>query len=399
MIEPEPAWSTSSGYRPCRRSPRPRPAFASARAVPCAALGENAALKKAWPGVVEAANLIGSDQIQGRCTIVGNLCNASPAADSVPAMVAAGAKAAVVGPKGKRTIAVEDVVTGPGKTSLKKGEVIEAITLPKPAPKSGDAYLRFIPRTEMDIAVVSAGVCLTLGPKGVVKKARVALGAVAADRAAGAGRGQGDRRHQARRCGARANSPPRAKPRASRSTTNAARSNSEPRWRACSRAVRPESPISVQGDNDVRRNSRSDHDQRRRGRVSSARPRETLLDVLRNRLGLTGAKEGCGTGDCGACSVTVDGRLVCSCLVLGAEAEGREVTTVEGLSAGGKLHPLQTQIHRARGAAMWHLHAGLSGCGEGVARPQPRSRTKKRSATRWPATCAAAPDTTRSSAR
>lgn len=73
-------------------------------------------------------------------------------------------------------------------------------------------------------------------------------------------------------------------------------------------------------------------------------PRETLLDVLRNRLGLTGAKEGCGTGDCGACSVTVDGRLVCSCLVLGAEADGREVTTVEGLSTGGKLHPLQSQF-------------------------------------------------------
>lgn len=73
-------------------------------------------------------------------------------------------------------------------------------------------------------------------------------------------------------------------------------------------------------------------------------PRETLLDVLRNRLGLTGAKEGCGTGDCGACSVTVDGRLVCSCLVLGAEAEGREVTTVEGLSTGGQLHTLQTKF-------------------------------------------------------
>jgi carbon-monoxide dehydrogenase medium subunit len=153
--------------------------FRIGAAVPSAVLGENAALRKAWPGVVEGANLIGSDQIQGRCTIVGNLCNASPAADSVPAMVAAGAKAVVVGPKKKRTIAVEDVVTGPGRTSLKKGEVIEAITLPKPAPKSGDAYLRFTPRTEMDIAVVSAGVSLTLGPKGVVKKARVVLGAVA----------------------------------------------------------------------------------------------------------------------------------------------------------------------------------------------------------------------------
>ena len=71
---------------------------------------------------------------------------------------------------------------------------------------------------------------------------------------------------------------------------------------------------------------------------------ETLLDVLRNRLGLTGAKEGCGTGDCGACSVTVDGRLVCSCLVLGAEVEGRKVGTIEGLADGSKLHPLQTKF-------------------------------------------------------
>jgi aerobic carbon-monoxide dehydrogenase small subunit len=73
-------------------------------------------------------------------------------------------------------------------------------------------------------------------------------------------------------------------------------------------------------------------------------PGESLLDVLRNRLGLTGAKEGCGTGDCGACSVTVDGRLVCSCLVLGAEAEGRSITTVEGMSSNGKLHPLQSKF-------------------------------------------------------
>jgi carbon-monoxide dehydrogenase medium subunit len=153
--------------------------FRIGASVPCAQLGRSAALKKAWPGVVEAANLIGSDQIQGRCTVSGNLCNASPAADSVPALIAAGAKAAIVGPKGRRTVAVEKVVTGPGSTSLKKGELIEAIILPKRAPKSGDAYLRFIPRTEMDIAVVSAGVNLTLGAKGVIKQARVVLGAVA----------------------------------------------------------------------------------------------------------------------------------------------------------------------------------------------------------------------------
>ncbi|MER9597776.1 MULTISPECIES: xanthine dehydrogenase family protein subunit M [unclassified Mesorhizobium] len=153
--------------------------FSIGAAVPCAVLGESAALKKAWPGVVEAAKLIGSKQVQGRCTIVGNLCNASPAADSVPALVAAGAKASVVGPAGRRTIPVESVPTGPGKTSLAKGEIIEAILLDKRPPGSGDAYLRFIPRTEMDIAVVSAGVNLTLDERGVVKSARVALGAVA----------------------------------------------------------------------------------------------------------------------------------------------------------------------------------------------------------------------------
>ncbi|MGH6853850.1 MAG: FAD binding domain-containing protein [Aestuariivirga sp.] len=148
-------------------------------AVSCAELGENKALVKAWPGVVEAANLIGSKQVQGRCTIAGNMCNAGPAADSVPAMVAANATAKIAGPKGKRTIPVAAVAVGPGKTSLKRGEIVEAILLPKRATRSGDAYLRFIPRTEMDIAVVSCGISLTLDAKGLVKDARVSLGAVA----------------------------------------------------------------------------------------------------------------------------------------------------------------------------------------------------------------------------
>ena len=154
--------------------------FTIGAAVPGVALEENAALVKAWPGVVEAANLIGSKQVQGRCTMVGNLCNASPAADSVPALIAANAKVVISGPKGKRTIPVEQVPVSPGRTSLKKGEIIESILLPKRPSNSGDAYLRFIPRTEMDIAVVSAGINLELDGKGVIKAARVALGAVAA---------------------------------------------------------------------------------------------------------------------------------------------------------------------------------------------------------------------------
>lgn len=153
--------------------------FEIGAAVSGSELGENTVLKKAWPGVVEAANLIGSKQVQGRCTMAGNLCNASPAADSVPAMVAAAAKVRIVGQKGKRIVAVEDIPVGPGRNSLKKGEIIEAVLLPKRPPRSGDAYLRFIPRTEMDIAVVSAGVSLSLDGKGTIRDARVSLGAVA----------------------------------------------------------------------------------------------------------------------------------------------------------------------------------------------------------------------------
>jgi len=158
-----------------KKTPR---GFRIGASVSGAKLSANKAVCKAWPGVVEATNLIGSDQIQGRATMVGNLCNASPAADSVPAMIAAGAKAVIVGKGKRRTVPVEKVVTGPGTTSLKKNEVIEAITLPKADSRTGDAYLRFTPRTEMDIAVVGVGICLTL-ERGKVKKARVSLGAVA----------------------------------------------------------------------------------------------------------------------------------------------------------------------------------------------------------------------------
>ncbi len=148
-------------------------------AVSCAAMGEHAGLAAMWPGVVEAANLIGSTQIQNRATIAGNLCNASPAADSVPALVAAGATARIVGPGGSRDVTVADVPTGPGETGLAGDEMIESIFLPAQAAQSGDAYLRFIPRTEMDIAVVGAGINLTLDAGGTCTAARVALGAVA----------------------------------------------------------------------------------------------------------------------------------------------------------------------------------------------------------------------------
>jgi aerobic carbon-monoxide dehydrogenase medium subunit len=149
-------------------------------AVTGAELREHTRLKQVWPGVVEAANLIGSTQVQGRATLGGNLCNGSPAADSVPALIAAGAVATLVGPKGRRDLPVEDVMLGPRKLALTRGEIVVSFRLPPRPPRSGDAYLRFIPRTEMDIAVVGAGVSVSLDGGGIITAARVSLGAVAA---------------------------------------------------------------------------------------------------------------------------------------------------------------------------------------------------------------------------
>ena len=148
-------------------------------AVTGAELKEHPRLKHVWPGVVEAANLIGSTQVQGRATLGGNLCNGSPAADSVPALIAAGAVATLAGPNGRRDLPVEDVMLGPRKLALTKGEFVVSFVLPPRPPRSSDAYLRFIPRTEMDIAVVGAGVSLTVDAAGTITDARVSLGAVA----------------------------------------------------------------------------------------------------------------------------------------------------------------------------------------------------------------------------
>lgn len=147
-------------------------------AVCGAEISEHPDLPREWPGVVEAIDLIGSTQVQGRATPVGNLCNASPAADSVPALVAAGAEVTVQGPNGPRRVAVEEIPTGPGRTSLQKGEIITALHLPPRGKGGGDAYQRFIPRTEMDIAVVGCGVNLRVSGQ-VITEARIALGAVA----------------------------------------------------------------------------------------------------------------------------------------------------------------------------------------------------------------------------
>src|SRR5205085_11752009 len=152
--------------------------FRIGAAVSGMALAEHKSFGKVWPGVLEAVNLIGSKQVQGRASAGGNLCNGSPAGDSVPAMVAAGAIVTIAGPGGRRELPVEQVPAGPGRTTLKPGEIVVAFTFPARPKGASDAYLRMIPRTEMDIAVVGLGVNLTL-KDGVVTAARVGLGAVA----------------------------------------------------------------------------------------------------------------------------------------------------------------------------------------------------------------------------
>jgi len=153
--------------------------FVIGAATPGVMIEAHETLKHAYPGIVEGMDLIGSQQIQGRASLAGNLCNASPAADSVPPLIAARAIAVVAGPNGKREVPVEQIVVGPGRTSLEKGEFLVEFKVPKPKPRQGDAYLRFIPRTEMDIAVVGCAVNVTLDAGGTCTDARVVLGAVA----------------------------------------------------------------------------------------------------------------------------------------------------------------------------------------------------------------------------
>ena len=149
-------------------------------AVPCVRLCSDPAILAHYPGLVDAVSLIGGVQIQSRASLGGNLCNASPAADCIPALIVHEAECVIAGPGGYRKVAVENFCTAPGLTILQEGELLVSLHLPPPQAHSGASYLRFTPRSEMDIAVVGAGAALTLREDGcTVKTARIALGAVA----------------------------------------------------------------------------------------------------------------------------------------------------------------------------------------------------------------------------
>lgn len=149
-------------------------------AVPCYEIYNNDTVKQHYAGLVDAASIIGGTGIQGRASVGGNLCNSGPAADSTPILIAYGAVCHIAGPDGEREVAVEDFCTAPGRNVLRDGELLLSLRLPTLPPHSGAHYLRFIPRNEMDIAVVGVGASVTLSDDGsTFVSARVGLGAVA----------------------------------------------------------------------------------------------------------------------------------------------------------------------------------------------------------------------------
>ena len=147
-------------------------------AAECYRIYGNSSVRSVYPGIVDAASIIGGTQIQGRASLGGNLCNAAPSADSVPAMIAYHGVARIAGPNGSREVPLEDFCVGVRQTVLERGEILVSLHFPTPDANSGANYIRFIPRNEMDIAVAGAGVSVTLD-NGDISAARVTLASVA----------------------------------------------------------------------------------------------------------------------------------------------------------------------------------------------------------------------------
>ncbi len=149
-------------------------------ATPCYRIYGDQDIAAAYPALADASRIIGGWQIQSRASVGGNLCNSSPAADSIPTLIAYDVTCQLAGPEGRRTVKAADFCTAPGKNVLKRGELLTSLEFPPPTKGSSSAYLRFIPRNEMDIAVVGAASWVQLGTAGdVIEKARIALAAVA----------------------------------------------------------------------------------------------------------------------------------------------------------------------------------------------------------------------------
>jgi len=157
----------------------PKDGLTLGAAVPCYRIYEDKTVQKMYPGLVDSASLIGGTQIQGRASVGGNLCNSSPSGDAIPTLIAHGVTCVIAGPKGQRTVPVEEFCTGPGRNVLQPGELLVTLKFPTPTRNSGANYLRFIPRNEMDIAVAGVGVWVQLdAARRKITSARIGLAAV-----------------------------------------------------------------------------------------------------------------------------------------------------------------------------------------------------------------------------
>ena len=312
-------------------------------AVPCYRIYQDPAVAAAYPGLIDAAGMIGSIQIQGRATVGGNLCNAAPSGDTIPPVITLGGEAHINGPNGWRTMPAENFCTGPGRNALENGELLVAIQLPAPAANSGTAYLRFIPRNEMDIAVAGVSSTVQLDASGqTIESARIALASVGPTPILATAAGDSLAGKAVFRRGHRRSRPPGQRSR-----------------HAHHRYARHHPPASPPGGRADPPHPEHCHPARPRGGIIMpglvhvtttingnqtdflCEPRQSLLECLRDVVGMTGSKEGCNDGNCGACTVNMDGRIVCSCLVLGVEAQGAEVNTIEGVASAEGLHPIQ----------------------------------------------------------
>ena len=345
-------------------------------AVPCHQLYNDAQFTASYPAVVDAARIIGSTGIQGRASVGGNLCNSGPAGDTIPALIVHSAVCNISGPDGERTVAVEDFCTAPGRNVMQDGELLVSLTLPKPAAGSGTHYLRFIPRNEMDIAVVGAGALPAVGRRDASRRPVYLAWArwrprrssfkllvtpwwacqptktrslIAADIARDAA--VADRRH------ARHGGPSQAVVLRSHPARPARRQGIAPR-----EAVRPMATEILSGKVHVQTTINGEPVD------FLAEPRESLLEVLRDHLGLTGAKEGCNNGNCGACNVVMDGTLVNSCCVLSVEAAGARPSTPSraSLRRPGCI-PLQQSFLENAALQCGVCTPGLHRRGQGVA--------------------------------
>ena len=296
-------------------------------------------IRRDFEALAEGAAVVGSAQIRNRATLAGNICNASPAADTAPALLVYGAVVTVAGPAGTRRIPIDDFFVSSGVTTLAAGELVTSIELPRSPIRQGAVHVRRTRRRGHDLASVTLACAVladgttrlaygSLGPRPVlvVDETGVLADPAAPDEAK-------MRRLEELFVGA---SPSARSMRASpeyrlamlrvlglRAVGHGDRAPGRREWPGMTTPRRIE--VTVNG----------------RARSIDVAPHHTLLEVLRDDLGLTGTKECCLVGECGACTVLVDDVSVDSCLVLAAEVDGASVTTVEGLATGGTLHPLQ----------------------------------------------------------